>query len=37
MELNSEVMFADENLKEVYLKLTGGKFEEKQLKEMKLL
>jgi len=33
MELNSDVKFADENLKKAYLELESGKFEDKQLKE----
>ncbi len=33
MELASEVKFGDENLKEAYLGLESGKFEDKKLKE----
>lgn len=33
MELASEVKFGDENLKNAYLQLATGKFEDKQLKE----
>ncbi|MFA6887892.1 MAG: hypothetical protein WC254_00165 [Candidatus Woesearchaeota archaeon] len=33
MEIASEIKFIDENLKNAYLKLETGKFEDKQLKE----